>query len=128
MILKTRELCQAILEEPKLQTAHQRIGVFMADEQTRSLFDGLLEKRNTLEEKQRQSLPLTDQEINDFEKHKAAVLNNPVAREFLDAQEDMRSIQESIHNYVSKTLELGRVPTEEELSGGSCGHGCGCHH
>jgi hypothetical protein len=37
-------------------------------------------------------------------------------------------VQETIHQYVNKTLELGRLPTEEDLNGGSCGHGCGCHH
>jgi hypothetical protein len=30
---------------------------------------------------------------------------------------------------VSKTLELGAVPSAEDLAeGGSCGSGCGCHH
>jgi hypothetical protein len=29
---------------------------------------------------------------------------------------------------VTKTFELGRVPSEEDLQEGSCGHGCGCHH
>jgi hypothetical protein len=29
---------------------------------------------------------------------------------------------------VSKTLELGRVPTEEDLDSGGCGSGCGCGH
>jgi len=37
-------------------------------------------------------------------------VNNPVARGFLDAQESLHKIQDSIQQYVSKTLELGRVP------------------
>jgi hypothetical protein len=52
-----------------------------------------------------------------------------VAREFLDAQQELHEVQESIHKYVSKTLELGRLPSEDELCSGGCGdHGCGCSH
>ena len=29
--------------------------------------------------------------------------------------------------FVSKTFELGRVPTLEDFSSGECGSGCGCH-
>ena len=74
------------------------------------------------------SLPLTGEEISDFEQHREALLGNPVAKGFLDAQEELHQVQESIHKYVNKTLELGRLPNEEDFSDGSCGHGCGCHH
>jgi len=62
------------------------------------------------------------------EQHREALLNNPVARGFMDAQEELHQVQESIQQYVTKTLELGRVPSEEEMDSGSCGHGCGCSH
>ena len=56
-------------------------------------------------------------------------MENPAARAFLDAQEEMHDIQKSVTRMVKKTLELGRVPSEEDISeGGSCGSGCGCHH
>jgi hypothetical protein len=54
------------------------------------------------------------------------LLNNPVARGFLDAQEAMHGIRETINSFVSKSLELGRLPEAGEMEGG-CGHGCGCH-
>ena len=126
---KTRELCQTLLDEPNLQALRQRIDSFMADEQTRAQYDGLVTKGQALQQKQQQSLPLTGEEISDFEQHRDSLLKNPVARGFLDAQEELHHVQESIQKYVSKTLELGRLPTEEELSGGCCGdHGCGCSH
>jgi len=40
----------------------------------------------------------------------------------------VQGIQESINKYLSKTLELGRVPSTEDLAEGSCGSGCGCDH
>jgi cell fate (sporulation/competence/biofilm development) regulator YlbF (YheA/YmcA/DUF963 family) len=123
---KTRELCQVILAEPTVKALRQRIDSFMADEQIRAQYDGLVSKGQALQQKQQMSVALTDEEISDFEQHRDAVLSNPVARGFLDAQQEMHHVQQSIHQYVSKTLELGRLPSEEELSQGGCSHGsCG---
>jgi cell fate (sporulation/competence/biofilm development) regulator YlbF (YheA/YmcA/DUF963 family) len=126
---KTRELCQMILDEPSMQALRQRIDTFMADEETRAQYDGLIAKGQALQEKQQGSVALTGEEISEFEQQRDSLLNNPVAREFLDAQQELHQVQESIQKYVSKTIELGRLPSEEELSSGCCGdHSCGCSH
>jgi cell fate (sporulation/competence/biofilm development) regulator YlbF (YheA/YmcA/DUF963 family) len=125
---KTRELCQAILDQPNMASIRQRIDAFMADDRAREQYDGVMAKGQALQQKQQAATPLTGEEINDFEQNRDALMNNPVARGFLDAQEELHQVQESIHQYVNKTLELGRMPTEEDLGGGGCGHGCGCHH
>lgn len=124
---KTKELCQAIVEQPNMQSIRQRIDAFMADEKTRAQYDGLMTKGQALQQKQQMSMPVSDAEVADFEQHRESLLGNSVARGFLDAQEELHQVQESVQQYVSKTLELGRVPSDEEMSGGSCGHGCGCH-
>ena len=128
ILSKTKELCQAILEEPDMRQVRQRVDAFMADEQARTLYDGLVTKGKALQQKQQLSTPLSGEEVADFEQHRTALFNNPVARDFLDAQEKLHQVQESVQHYVSKTLELGRLPTDEEMNGGSCGHGCGCSH
>ncbi len=128
ILSKTKELCQAILEEPDMRQVRQRVDAFMADEQARTLYDGLVTKGQALQQKQQLSTPLSGEEVADFEQHRTALFNNPVARDFLDAQEKLHQVQESVQHYVSKTLELGRLPTDEEMNGGSCGHGCGCSH
>jgi len=126
---KTKELCQAIVDQPDMQSIRQRVDAFMADEKTRALYDGLMTKGQALQQKQQTAQPLTGEEIADFEQHREQLLNNEVARGFMDAQEELHQVQESIQQYVSKTLELGRLPTDEEMNeGGSCGHGCGCKH
>ena len=125
---KTLELCSTILAQPNMGDIRQRIDAFMADDKSRAQYEALMMKGQALNEKQQRALPLSGEEISDFEKHREELLNNPVARGFLDAQEALHEIQESVQKYVAKTLELGRVPTEEDLGGGSCGHGCGCHH
>src|SRR5258706_215852 len=121
---KTKELCQAILEEPNMRDIRQRIDAFMADDKTRAQYDGLVAKGQALQQKQQMSLQLSNEEINEFEKTRDNLLTNPVARGFLDAQEELHNVQESIQQYVSKTLELGRMPTEEDMGGGGCGSGC----
>jgi cell fate (sporulation/competence/biofilm development) regulator YlbF (YheA/YmcA/DUF963 family) len=129
ILAKTKELCQAILDEPNMRNIRQRVDSFMGNEEARSLYDGLVNKGQALQQKQQMSMPLSGEEVADFEQHRTAVFNHPVAKDFLDAQEQLHKVQESVHQYVSKTLELGRVPTSEEMDSGCCGnHGCGCSH
>ena len=66
-------------------------------------------------------------EISKFEQERDALLKNPVAVGFLDAQEEMHELQHLVQKHVGKTIELGRIPTADDLDGGSCGQGCGCH-
>jgi cell fate (sporulation/competence/biofilm development) regulator YlbF (YheA/YmcA/DUF963 family) len=125
---KTRELCQAIVDQPEMISIRKRIDTFLADPAARSQYETVMSKGQALHEKQAQSLPLESAEIADFEKHRDALLQNSVAREFLDAQGELHAVQHSIHKSISKTLELGRVPTEDDLADGECGGGCSCHH
>jgi cell fate (sporulation/competence/biofilm development) regulator YlbF (YheA/YmcA/DUF963 family) len=126
---KTRELCQTILDQPEVRAMRQKIEVFMADDKTRAQYDALMMKGQMLQQKQQAGQPLDEVEVQTFEQLRDNFINNPVARGFLDAQEDMQKLQQSVSQFVTKTMELGRVPEENELeSGGSCGHGCGCHH
>ena len=105
----------------------QRIDAFMADETAKSQYQTVAEKSQMLQHKQEMGAALNNDEVMDFEKHREALINNPVARGFIDAQQEMHQVQQTVTQYLSKTLELGRMPTEEDMSGG-CGHGCGCHH
>jgi cell fate (sporulation/competence/biofilm development) regulator YlbF (YheA/YmcA/DUF963 family) len=128
---KTRELCQAILDQPNMAALRQSIDAFMADDTSKAQYEDLMNKGQALQQKQESSMPLTGEEIAAFEEQREALLKNPVASAFLDAREEMQQVQQSILQYVGKTIELGRVPTEEDLSegeGGGCGSGCGCHH
>lgn len=125
---KTRELCQAILDQPEVRSLRQKIQTFMANDQARGQYDSLMVKGQLLQQKQQSGLPLDGSEITDFEQSRDAFLKNPVASDYLDAQEEMQKLQQSVAQYVTKTFELGRVPVESDLDSGSCGHGCGCHH
>lgn len=127
--LKTRELCESILNDPGYQGLRRQIDTFLANDRAKELYRNLAEKGEHLNHKQQQGVQLSREEIADYEKDRDALFSNPIAAAFVEAQQNLQKVQESVSQYVSKTIELGRVPTEEELdSGGGCGHGCGCSH
>jgi cell fate (sporulation/competence/biofilm development) regulator YlbF (YheA/YmcA/DUF963 family) len=134
VLQKTQDLCQTILNQSTMRTMRQQIDAFMGDEAARNQYETVMRKGRALHEKQHQSLPLSGEEITDFEQSRDALLANPVARGFIDAQEELHGLRDTIQDYVSKTIELGRLPKAEDFEQGGCcgGHGegdcCGGDH
>lgn len=129
ILQKTRELCETILEQPQIQGIRRRVDAFLADAASQRQYEQLSETGQRLHDKQHQGQALTSAEIAAFDKQRDAFFANPIAKGFMDAQDEMQQIQKQVSKMVGKTLELGRIPAEDELSeGGSCGSGCGCHH
>ena len=127
---KTQELCEAILEHLETGGIRKRIDSFLADAPTRGQYESLMNKGQALQEKQHSGQTLEPSEISSFEQERDALLKNPVASAFLDAQEEMHELQHHVQKHVGKTIELGRIPSPEDLDGGCCGGnggGCGCH-
>jgi len=124
---KTRELCQAILDDAQVQSMRQRIDRFLANEAVRGQYDVLMMKADALQYKQNLNLPMTEEEISEFEKLRDELMENVIARDFMQAQREMHKVQETVNKYVAKTFELGRVPQSEDMDSGCCDSGCGCH-
>ena len=106
----------------------QQVDAFLADESIKVQYQELSDRGAMLQHKQQTGMPLDMAEIADFEKRREAFLTSPVAQGFLEAQQAMQTVQESVTQFVAKTFELGRLPQQEDFDNGSCGHGCGCHH
>jgi len=128
VIQKTRELCQTIVEQPEFRSIRQRVDTFLSNEASKSQYQLVAEKGDALQQKQQFGMPLSNEEVLEFEKTREVLLNDPVARSFLEAQEEMHKLQESVMQYVAKTFELGRVPSAEDFPTGGCGPSCGCGH
>lgn len=126
VLQKTQELCQAILDQPSMRFMRQNIDAFMDDEASRAQYETVMRKGQTLHKKQHQSLPLSVEETTDFETARDQMLANPIARGFLDAQEEMHHLRDTLQDYVSKTLELGRLPKPEDMEKGGCCGGGSC--
>ena len=128
IIEKTKELCQTIVEQPEFKEIRRRIDSFMADDTAKMQYQQVAEKHEMLQHKQQMGATLNNDEVMAFEKDRQALESNPVARGFMEAQQQMHQFQQTVNQLMSKTFELGRIPTDDDLEGGSCGSGCGCHH
>ncbi len=127
VIEKTRELCETILNQPEYRTIRSQVDAFMSDEAAQAAYQLLSSKGEYLQHKQSQNLPLSSEEIADYESHRETFFNNPVAKDFVGAQQTIHKMQETVAQYVAKTFELGRLPNPDDFESGSCGTGCGCH-
>ena len=126
---KTKELCLAIADDPEYRSLMEKVERFMEDDAAKLQFQSVQERSQELGQKQQSGLELSVGEVEDFENAREALMGNSVAREFMDAQQILQSVQTAIGKYVGMTLELGRVPAEEDLAdqGGCCSEGgCGC--
>lgn len=124
---KLEELCKSILSQPDFEQWRLCVDQFLVNDEARAQYVEVSERGEHLHHKQTQGLELPPDEIAQFESQRERLLANPVARGFLDAQEALQGLRENINQFVGRTLELGRLPEGEELAGGGCGHGCGCH-
>ena len=126
VIEKTKELCRTLLEQPSFQSIRQRIDAFSTDEAARSQYNRLCDMQEMLQTKDQQGMPLNDEEVETYEKERDELFANPVARGFIDAQQELHKLQETVNQYISKTFKLGRLPTEDDFETGACGPNCGC--
>ena len=129
VITKTKELCAAIAGDPEYQSLLKKVERFLEDDAAKLQFQSVQERSQELGQKQQSGLELSTGEVQDFEAARDALMENSVARDFMDAQQSLQSVQMAIGKYVGMTLELGRVPAAEDLvdEGGCCSEGgCGC--
>lgn len=125
---KTRELCQTILNQPEYQAIRKQVDAFFESQEAQVAYQLLSSKGEYLQHKQAQNLPLSGEEIADYESHREKFFNDPISRDFVAAQQSIHKMQETVAAYVAKTFELGRIPGAEDFDAGSCGPSCGCGH
>ncbi|MBL9170142.1 MAG: YlbF family regulator [Verrucomicrobiales bacterium] len=124
---KTVELCETITTHPDFLSLKGRVDAFLTNDSARDQYNALVEQGQMLEHRQQTGGTITQEEVADFEGKRDAVLQNAIIKDFLQAQQEIQTIQRFIADYVTKTFELGRTPGEEDFQDGSCGSGCGCH-
>lgn len=133
---KARELCAEIVKDPEVRRLLDDVERFLADDSARLQYQSVHQRGEELHHKQHSGIQLGKVEIKEFEDARAALFDNAVARDFMEAQEKLTALQKEISQYVGLTLENGRVPSAEEIAeanGGGCcgGHGEGgscCSH
>jgi cell fate (sporulation/competence/biofilm development) regulator YlbF (YheA/YmcA/DUF963 family) len=129
---KIRELCEALLEDDNVVAARERVAGFMNDPAATAGYAKLAGLSEQLQRKEMAGEAITEEEGKAFEDLRKSTLSEPAVQSFMEARGMLQEIESFIMAYVSRTLELGRIPRENELvanqgGGGSCGEGCGCH-
>lgn len=136
VLAKTLELCEAISNHSHFISLQGRVETFLNDDAARLQYQSVHERGEELHHKQHAGVELSAAEIREFEAARDALFDNSVATEFMAAQKELEKLQKDIRTYVGLTLELGRVPNEDDIAeaggggccgGGSCGSG-GCGH
>ncbi len=124
---KTRELCEAIVQLPGFTETFRKMDAFMNDELAKFEFQMVNDRAQLLQQKQSSGLPITPEEMAEFEALRDSVLSKPVASEFLTAQDELQVLQKMFYPMLAKTFEVGRVPVDEDFSNDCCNQGCGTH-
>jgi len=130
LIVKTKELCAEIASNSSFLKLQADVERFLSDDAARLQYQSVHERGEELHHKQHAGIELGAAEIREYENARNALFENQIANDFLSAQRELETLQKEISKYVGATIELGRVPTAEDLaekSGGCCGGGgCGC--
>lgn len=132
IISKTKDLCAQIVADPQFRKFQNDVERFLSDDSAKLQYQTVHEKGEELHQKQQAGVELGSSEVKAFEHARDQLFDNKVAADFMDAQRALESIQAEITKYVGLTMELGHVPSDEEVEtasggGGCCGGGCGSH-
>ena len=134
IISKTKELCAQIAADEQFVKLQADVERFLADDVAKLQYQSVHEKGEELHHKQHAGVELGAAEVKAFEDARDSLFDNKIAADFMDAQRTLEALQKQISQYITMTMELGRIPTDDELenanSGGCCGGGggggCGC--
>lgn len=125
IISKTRELCEEIAKDATFIKFQSQIERFISDDSARLQYQSVHERGEQLHQKQHAGIELSATEIREFETAREALFDNEIARDFLSAQHEIEHLQKEIRKYIGLTLELGHVPSTEDLAEASGGGCCG---
>ena len=125
VIERTKELCAHIVSDPSFLQLHASVERFLSDDAARLQYQSVHERGEELHQKQHAGIELGAAEIRDFETAREALFENSVACDFLAAQRELETLQKEISKYVGATIELGRVPTDDDLAAANGGGCCG---
>ena len=123
----TNQLCEAIVSQEGFAELYKKIDAFINDEKLKYEYGMLNDRGALLQQKQQAGVEIAEAEMADFEKLREEFMANPVATQFLEAQEEVQQVQDRIHQVIAKTFEVGHVPQSEDFDLCSDGFGnCGC--
>jgi cell fate (sporulation/competence/biofilm development) regulator YlbF (YheA/YmcA/DUF963 family) len=128
LVQKTRELCEALVEQADFESNLEKTEAFWQDVNARKQLSDVRQLQEELQRRQHSGEELPEEDIEQFKLQHQELLENPVARGYLEAQSEMKQLQQTVQQWITKTFEVGRVPLPSDFlsCGGSC-QGCSCN-
>lgn len=125
---KARELCEFVVSQDGYQEARNRVEAFMEDDGAKDLYRAWQEKGAEMHHRSHQGIEPGAPDVEELERLKGEVMGNQAAMGFVNAEGEMNQIFETVTTLLQKSLQLGHVPTAEELKASECCNsgGCGC--
>lgn len=148
----TTKLCDALAQDQKIISSKARIGLFFQNADATKLFQDVNNYGEELRNKHLAGMAPTEEEIAKFDELRQAVVENDLARGFLEARQQIDEVLGTINQFLGMSIDLGRAPSLEEVEearkqsmsascscGGECegdcgedcqcdkGGDCGCH-
>lgn len=130
---KTRELVDAIINQPNYSAQNEAIEAFLSDKSAKEKYRSFMEKRQDLHYKEQQGVEIDSNDKEEIATMQSDLMADSKISSFLQAQESLNATHQAVVGYVGKAMELGRHPSADELAGGGCcggsggdEGGCGC--
>ena len=89
----TDHLCESIVNQDGFKELYSKIDSFITDEKLKYEYSTLNDRGALLQQKQQTGVEITEEEIAEFEKLREEFMANPIATNFLDAQEEVQQVQ-----------------------------------
>ncbi len=123
VMAKTKELCTAIVEQESFTKLQSQVEKFLSNDEARLQYQSVHEMGDSLNQKQQSGVELSESEISEFETTREQLLKNDTVTDFMAAQKELQAIQSTVTKFVGMTLELGRVPTQDDIEAANSGGG-----
>lgn len=132
LVTLTRALAEAFAQNQKVVSARARIGLFYQNPEASDLFRKVSEYGEELHNKRLAGMPPSEEEIAKFDKLRQDVVDNPLCMGFLEARQELDTLQSTVNQYLYLAINKGSAPTDEEVadfmtqqvSACSCGGNC----
>ena len=96
VVRKTKELCQTIVDQPGYQAMKKSIMDFLSNDDARAQYQRLCDLQESLHHKSHSGEEIPDEEIAEFERLEQAFMANPLAQGFIQAQQAMLKLVQTI--------------------------------
>ncbi len=130
----TTKLCAVLAQSPVIIASKARIGLFFQDQKATELFRKVTAYGEELRSKHLAGMPPTEEEIAQFDQLRQNVVDNPLARDFLEARQTIDDMLVTINQFMSMAIDKGKAPTLEEVAAAAaaaassnCSCGGHCH-